>query len=68
MRGKIREDIYLISPGSKGKKFKSDIKLQMFLDENPNIKCDLAVTSTKRTVHREFLMNHKDQVSRVKLT
>ena len=66
MRGKIREDIYLISPGSKGKKIKSDSKLQMFLDENPNIKCDLAVTSTKRTVHREFLMNHKDQVSRVK--
>ena len=64
MRGKIREDIYLISPG--GKKIKSDSKLQMFLDENPNIKCDLAVTSTKRTVHREFLMNHKDQVSRVK--
>ena len=57
MRGKVREDIYLISPGSNGKKFKSDIKLQKFLEENPNIKCDLAVTSTKKTVHTEFLMN-----------
>ena len=57
MRGKIRQDIYLISPGSNGKKLKSDIKLQTFLEENPNIKCDLAVTSTKATVHREFLKN-----------
>ena len=57
MNGKTRQDIYLISPGSKGKKFKSDVKLQKFLEENPNIKCDLAVTSTKRTVHTEFLMN-----------
>ena len=57
MKGKTRQDIYLISPGSNGKKFKSDIKLQKFLEENPNIKCDLAVTSTKKTVHTEFLMN-----------
>ena len=57
MKGKTRQDIYLISPGSNGKKIKSDIKLQKFLEENPNIKCDLAVTSTKKTVHTEFLMN-----------
>ena len=57
MKGKTRQDIYLISPGSNGKKIKSEVKLQKFLEENPNIKCDLAVTSTKRTVHTEFLMN-----------
>ena len=57
MRGKIRQDIYLISPGRKGKKLQSDAKLQRFLQENPDIECDLSVTSTKATVHREFLMN-----------
>ena len=57
MRGKIRQDIYLISPGRKGKKLQSDAKLQRFLQENPDIECDLSVTSTKATVHREFLKN-----------
>ena len=57
MQGKIRQDIYLIGPGKNGKKFQSDVKLQRFLQENPDIKCDLSVTSTKATVHREFLMN-----------
>ena len=31
MHGKIRQDIYVISPGSKGNKFQSDVKLQRFL-------------------------------------
>ena len=60
MRGKVREDIYLISPGSNGKKIKSAIKLHIFLEENPNIKCDLEVTSTSRVKHREFLLNQKN--------
>ena len=51
--GKVREDIYLISP--KGKKFKSDVELLRFLAENTKIKCDLEVTSTKKLKHREFL-------------
>ena len=57
MGGKIRQDIYLIPPGSEGKKFQSDAQLHRFLQENPDIECDLSVTSTKATVHREFLMN-----------
>ena len=59
MRGKVREDIYLISPGSNGKKIKSAMKLHNFLEENPNIKCDLEVTSTSRKKHKEFLMSQK---------
>ena len=59
MKGKVREDIYLISPGRNGKKIQSDIKLHDFLEENPNIKCDLEVTSTSRVKHKEFLMNQK---------
>ena len=55
MKGKVRKDIYLISPGSKGKKFRTDNQLHSFLEENPNIMCDLDVTSTKKTKHREFL-------------
>ena len=62
MRGKVREDIYLISPGSNGKKIKSAMKLHNFLEENPNIKCDLEVTSTSKAKHREFLMNKKNPV------
>ena len=57
MKGKVREDIYVISPGSNGKRIKSAIKLQIFLEENPNIKCDLEVTSTSKLKHREFLLN-----------
>ena len=60
MKGKVREDIYLISPGRNGKKIQSDIKLHLFLEEYPNIKCDLEVTSTSRVKHREFLMNQKN--------
>ena len=60
MKGKVREDIYLISPGRNGKKIQSDIKLHDFLEENPNIKCDLEVTSTSRVKHREFLMNQEN--------
>ena len=59
MKGKVREDIYLISPGRNGKKIQSDIKLHDFLEENPNIKCDLEVTSTSRKKHKEFLMSQK---------
>ena len=54
MKGKVRKDIYLISPGSKGRKIKTDNQLHSFLEENPNILCDLEVTSTKLTKHREF--------------
>ena len=56
MAGKIRQDIYLIPPGSEGKKFQSDAKLQRFLQENPDIECDRSVTSTKATVHKKFLL------------
>merc|ERR1719319_2219192 len=55
MKGKVRTDIYLIGPGLKGKWIKSDIQLQKYLEENPNIKCDQAVTTTSRKKHREFL-------------
>ena len=62
MKGKVREDIYLISPGSDGKRIKSAIKLQIFLEENPNIICDLEVTSTSKLKHREFLMGPKNPI------
>ena len=54
MKGKIREDIYIISPGGK-KKLKSDAQLRKFLEENPTIQCDLDVTSTRKVKHRELL-------------
>ena len=56
MRGKIRQDISVIGPGRKGKKFQSDAKLQRYLQENPLIECDLSVTSTSKKKHREFLL------------
>ena len=56
MRGKIRQDISVIGPGSKGKKFQSDVKLQRYLQENRDIECDLSVTSTSKKKHREFLL------------
>ena len=62
MKGKVREDIYVISPGSNGKRIKSAIKLQIFLEENPNIKCDLEVTSTSKLKHREFLLNQSNPI------
>ena len=55
MKGKIRTDIYLISPD--GKRIRSEIELEKYLKENPNIKCDLEVTSTTKTKHREFLLS-----------
>ena len=54
MKGKVRTDIYLIHPGNKGRKIKTDNQLHTFLEENPNILCDLEVTSTKLTKHREL--------------
>ena len=54
MKGKIREDIYIITPGGK-KKLKSDAQLMKFLEENPTIQCDLDVTSTRKVKHRELL-------------
>ena len=54
MKGKVRTDIYLIHPGNKGRKIKTDNQLHSFLEENPNILCDLEVTSTKLTKHREL--------------
>ena len=56
MRGKIRQDISVIGPGRKGKKFQSDAKLKRYLQENPHIECDLSVTSTSKKKHREFLL------------
>ena len=58
MKGKVRTDIYLTSPGSpsvKRKWIQSDIQLQKYLAENPNVKCDQSVTTTSRKKHREFL-------------
>ena len=58
MKGKVRTDIYLKSPagpGCKRKTFRNDNQVRSFLEENPNIMCDLDVTSTKKTKHREFL-------------
>ena len=54
MKGKVRTDIYLIHPGNKGRKIKTDNQLHSFLEENPNILCDREVTSTKLSKHREF--------------
>jgi hypothetical protein len=54
MKGKVRKDIYLISPGNKEKKFRTDNERHSFLGKNPNILCDLEVTSTKIKKHREF--------------
>ena len=58
MKGKVRTDIYLKSPavpGIKRKTFRNDNQVRSFLEENPNIMCDLDVTSTKKTKHRELL-------------
>ena len=58
MKGKVRTDIYLKSPvipGIKRKTFRNDNQVHSFLEENPNIMCDLDVTSTKKTKHRELL-------------
>ena len=58
MKGKVRTDIYLKSPavpGIKRKTFRNDNQVRSFLEENPNIMCDLEVTSTKKTKHRELL-------------
>ena len=61
MKGKVRTDIYLTSPGVKGKWIKSDAQLQKYLEENPNVKCDQAVTTTSRKKHREFLEELKKE-------
>ena len=58
MKGKVRTDIYLTSPGVngvKGKWIQSYTQLRKYLEENPNVKCDQAVTTTSRKKHREFL-------------
>jgi hypothetical protein len=67
MKGKVRTDIYLKCPGVKGKWIKSDIALLKYLKENPNIKCDQAVTSTSRKKHREFLeeLKKKNQTKEI---
>merc|ERR1711971_631474 len=47
MKGKVRTDIYLKSPavpGIKRKTFRNDNQVRSFLEENPNIMCDLDVT------------------------
>ena len=66
MKGKVRKDIYLIAPGIKGKFITSNVKLQRFLEENPNIKCDLAVTSTSKKKHRELLEELKKEKSNLR--
>ena len=52
-KGKDRVDIYLVSPT--GKKLQKPKHLESFLKENPNIKCDLEVTSFKKSVHYELM-------------
>ena len=64
--GKVRKDIYLISPGVKGKLITSDVKLQRFLEENPSVKCDQAVTSTTKKKHRELLEKLKKEKSNLR--
>ena len=59
MKGKVRTDIYLKSPagpGIKRKTLRNDTQVRRFLVENPHIMCDLAVTSTSKKKHREFLL------------
>ena len=56
LKGRVRKDVYLISPGAKGKKFRTDNELHRFLGKNPNILCDLEVTSTKMSKHRELFV------------
>ena len=47
--------VYLISPN--GKRINSETDLEKYLIENPDVKCDLEVTSTLNSKHKEFLLS-----------
>ena len=43
--GKIRWDFYVISPA--GKKLRSNVEINRYLEANPGVKCDRNITNTK---------------------
>ena len=59
-------DIYLISPDNK--RLRSNVELKKYLDENPNVKCDLSVTNTQTPKQTNSKKEKKSSAKLIKFT
>ena len=53
-------DFFIISPS--GKRFRSTVEVNKYLDKNPHVKCDRNVTNTNRPVDLQSSPNNSKKV------
>ena len=59
-------DFYIISPS--GKRFRSTVEVNKYLDKNPDVKCDRNVTNTHRPVDLQSSANNSKNIQMPKKT